>query len=72
MPVPPMPPVIAKSVTGQETAHEFGDAGGATKKQKMDMVIHQSPGNNLGLSFLGYPRGPGNKILPVLVILKYR
>jgi hypothetical protein len=45
---------------------------GAAKKQKMDMVIHQSPGKNLRPSLLGYHPGPGNKILPVLIVLKYR
>jgi hypothetical protein len=64
-------PVKANGISGQKPSHHCGDRRGTGFKQNMNMVWHQSPGKTWRTGLGQNNSQPFQKIVPVIVIVKY-
>ncbi len=64
--------IISDGMTRQKTPHQFRDSLGTTEYQEVKVIIHQSPGQYFRSGRLHQFTDTRDKILPVLVVKKYR
>jgi hypothetical protein len=71
MPVAAMPTVELAGISGQKPTHYGGDWDASSLKQKMKVVGDQGPGIASSRRFNQDSTQPGDKIIPVGVIIEY-
>jgi len=64
--------IISDGMTRQKTPHKFRNSLETTEYQEVEVIIHQSPSQYFRSSHLHQFTDTRDKILPVLVVKKYR